>query len=151
MFFLLFFPILPEHSYGCVSDGGNHLRAELCSVFAEIYRGGIKSIDAGQYEAAHSLGLSRSQTLFGIILPQTFRIVIPPISNEIIVLVKDTALASAIALADIMKVSKSIVNRDGSLMAYVIAAAMYLVFSFLVTCLLERLEKKTSLYDGKEA
>ena len=50
-----------------------------------------------------------------------------------------------------MKVSKSIVNRDGSLMAYVIAAAMYLVFSFLVTCLLERLEKKTSLYDGKEA
>lgn len=119
--------------------------------FAEIYRGGMKSIDAGQYEAAHSLGLSRSQTLFGIILPQTFRIVIPPISNEIIVLVKDTALASAIALADIMKVSKSIVNRDGSLMAYVIAAAMYLVFSFLVTCLLERLEKKTSLYDGKEA
>ena len=95
--------------------------------------------------------MSRSQTLFGIILPQTFRIVIPPISNEIIVLVKDTALASAIALADIMKVSKSIVNRDGSLMAYVIAAAMYLVFSFLVTCLLERLEKKTSLYDGKEA
>lgn len=119
--------------------------------FAEIYRGGMKSIDAGQYEAAHSLGLSRSQTLFGIVLPQTFRIVIPPISNEIIVLVKDTALASAIALADIMKVSKSIVNRDGSLMAYVIAAAMYLVFSFLVTCLLERLEKKTSLYDGKEA
>ena len=119
--------------------------------FAEIYRGGMKSIDAGQYEAAHSLGLSRSQTLFGIILPQTFRIVIPPISNEIIVLEKDTALASAIALADIMKVSKSIVNRDGSLMAYVIAAAMYLVFSFLVTCLLERLEKKTSLYDGKEA
>ena len=111
----------------------------------------MKSIDVGQYEAAHSLGLNRRQTLFGIVLPQTFRIVIPPVSNEVIVLVKDTALASAIALADIMKVSKSIVNRDGSLLAYVIAAAMYLVFSFFITYLLGKLEKKASLYDGKEA
>lgn len=150
-FFYYFFPICLNIRMDAFPTAVITFALNYAAYFAEIYRGGMKSIDAGQYEAAHSLGLSRSQTLFGIVLPQTFRIVIPPISNEIIVLVKDTALASAIALADIMKVSKSIVNRDGSLMAYVIAAAMYLVFSFLVTCLLERLEKKTSLYDGKEA
>ena len=150
-FFYYFFPICLNIRMDAFPTAVLTFALNYAAYFAEIYRGGMKSIDAGQYEAAHSLGLSRRQTLFGIVLPQTFRIVIPPISNEVIVLVKDTALASAIALADIMKVSKSIVNRDGSLMAYVIAAVMYLVFSFLVTCLLERLEKKTSLYDGKEA
>ena len=115
--------------------------------FAEIYRGGINSIDKGQYEAANSLGLSRAQTLFGIILPQTFRVVLPPISNEVIVLIKDTALASAIALVDIMRVSEMIVNRDGSLAAYVIAAGMYLVFTFFMTVILTKLEKRFSKFE----
>ena len=150
-FFYFFFPICLNIRMDAFPTAVLTFALNYAAYFAEIYRGGMKSIDIGQYEAAHSLGLSRTQTLFGIILPQTFRVVIPPISNEIIVLVKDTALASAIALADIMKVSKSIVNRDGSLMAYVIAAAMYLVFSFLVTYLLTKLEKKASLYDGKES
>ena len=119
--------------------------------FAEIYRGGINSIDRGQYEAAKSLGLSRSQTLFGIILPQTFRVVLPPVSNEVIVLIKDTALASSIALVDIMRVSQKIVNRDGSLVAYVIAAALYLVFTFFMTVILTRLEKRFSRYDEQSA
>lgn len=150
-FFYFFFPICLNIRMDAFPTAVLTFALNYAAYFAEIYRGGMKSIDVGQYEAAHSLGLSRTQTLFGIVLPQTFRVVIPPISNEIIVLVKDTALASAIALADIMKVSKSIVNRDGSLMAYVIAAAMYLVFSFLVTYLLTKLEKKASLYDGKES
>lgn len=150
-FFYFFFPICLNIRMDAFPTAVLTFALNYAAYFAEIYRGGMKSIDIGQYEAAHSLGLSRTQTLFGIVLPQTFRVVIPPISNEIIVLVKDTALASAIALADIMKVSKSIVNRDGSLMAYVIAAAMYLVFSFLVTYLLTKLEKKASLYDGKES
>lgn len=150
-FFYFFFPICLNIRMDAFPTAVLTFALNYAAYFAEIYRGGMKSIDVGQYEAAHSLGLSRTQTLFGIVLPQTFRIVIPPISNEIIVLVKDTALASAIALADIMKVSKSIVNRDGSLIAYVIAAAMYLVFSFLVTYILTRLEKKASLYDGKES
>lgn len=150
-FFYFFFPICLNIRMDAFPTAVLTFSLNYAAYFAEIYRGGMKSIDAGQYEAAHSLGLNRRQTLFGIVLPQTFRIVIPPVSNEVIVLVKDTALASAIALADIMKVSKSIVNRDGSLLAYVIAAAMYLVFSFFITYLLGKLEKRASLYDGKEA
>ncbi len=150
-FFYFFFPICLNIRMDAFPTAVLTFSLNYAAYFAEIYRGGMKSIDVGQYEAAHSLGLNRRQTLFGIVLPQTFRIVIPPVSNEVIVLVKDTALASAIALADIMKVSKSIVNRDGSLLAYVIAAAMYLVFSFFITYLLGKLEKKASLYDGKEA
>lgn len=150
-FFYFFFPICLNIRMDAFPTAVLTFSLNYAAYFAEIYRGGMKSIDVGQYEAAHSLGLNRRQTLFGIVLPQTFRIVIPPVSNEVIVLVKDTALASAIALADIMKVSKSIVNRDGSLLAYVIAAAMYLVFSFFITYLLGKLEKKSSLYDGKEA
>jgi polar amino acid transport system permease protein len=150
-FFYYFFPICLNIRMDAFPTAVLTFALNYAAYFAEIYRGGMKSIDIGQYEAAHSLGLSRTQTLFGIVLPQTFRIVIPPISNEVIVLVKDTALASAIALADIMKVSKGIVNRDGSLLAYVIAAMLYLLFSLLVTWLMDRLEKKASLYDGKEA
>lgn len=150
-FFYFFFPICLNIRMDAFPTAVLTFSLNYAAYFAEIYRGGMKSIDVGQYEAAHSLGLNRRQTLFGIVLPQTFRIVIPPVSNEVIVLVKDTALASAIALADIMKVSKSIVNRDGSLLAYVIAAVMYLVFSFFITYLLGKLEKKASLYDGKEA
>lgn len=150
-FFYFFFPICLNIRMDAFPTAVLTFSLNYAAYFAEIYRGGMKSIDVGQYEAAHSLGLNRRQTLFGIVLPQTFRIVIPPVSNEVIVLVKDTALASAIALADIMKVSKSIVNRDGSLLAYVVAAAMYLVFSFFITYLLGKLEKKASLYDGKEA
>ena len=72
---------------------------------------------------------------------------LPPISNEVIVLIKDTALASAIALVDIMRVSEMIVNRDGSLAAYVIAAGMYLVFTFFMTVILTRLEKRFSKFE----
>ena len=80
--------------------------------FAEIYRGGINGIDRGQYEAAKALGLSKMQTMVGIVLPQTMKIILPPVSNEAIVLVKDTALASAIGLGELMKASKGAVNRD---------------------------------------
>lgn len=75
--------------------------------FAEIYRGGINGIDRGQYEAAKALGLSKMQTMVGIVLPQTMKIILPPVSNEAIVLVKDTALASAIGLGELMKAQKA--------------------------------------------
>lgn len=149
-FFYFFFPICLNIRMDAFPTAVLTFALNYAAYFAEIYRGGINSIDKGQYEAAHSLGLNRRQTLFGIILPQTFRVVLPPVSNEIIVLIKDTALASSIALADIMRVSKGIVNRDGSLIAYVIAALMYLLFSLLITYLLGRLEKRASRYDAKE-
>lgn len=118
--------------------------------FAEIYRGGINSIDKGQYEAAHSLGLSKSQTMFGIILPQTMKCVLPPVSNEAIVLIKDTALVSVMGVADLMKASTSAVNRDVNPLAYLIAAIIYLIFTFLLTLLSNYLERRFSVYDAKE-
>ena len=118
--------------------------------FAEIYRGGLNSIDRGQYEAAHSLGVSKRQTLFDIVIPQMFRVVLPPVSNEVITLIKDTALASSIALADMMRVSEGMVNRDGTLIPYVLAAGMYLLFTFVVTVLLGRVERRFARYEQKE-
>ena len=118
--------------------------------FAEIYRGGINSIDRGQYEAAHSLGLSKGQTMMGIILPQTMKTILPPVSNEAIVLIKDTALVSCIGVADLMKASESAVNRDVNAMAYLVAAVIYLIFTFLLTLLSNYLERRYSVYDAKE-
>jgi len=118
--------------------------------FAEIYRGGINSIDRGQYEAAHSLGISKKQTMFSIIIPQTMKVVLPPISNEAIVLIKDTALVSVLAIAELMKVSKGIANKDVNMLAYVIAALIYLLFTFVLTLLVKYLEKRFSKYDNKE-
>lgn len=146
-FFYFFFPINMGVRMNAFTTASLTFVLNYAAYFAEIYRGGINSIDKGQYEAANSLGLSRTQTLFGIILPQTFRVVLPPISNEVIVLIKDTALASAIALVDIMRVSEMIVNRDGSLAAYVIAAGMYLVFTFFMTVILTKLEKRFSKFE----
>lgn len=118
--------------------------------FAEIYRGGINSIDKGQYEAAHSLGLSKGQTMMGIILPQTMKCVLPPVSNEAIVLIKDTALVSCIGVADLMKNASSAMNRDVNATAYLIAAIIYLIFTFLLTLLSNYLERRFSMYDAKE-
>lgn len=119
--------------------------------FAEIYRGGINGIDRGQYEAAKALGLSKMQTMFGIVLPQTMRIILPPVSNEAIVLVKDTALASAISLGELMKASKSAVNRDVNPTAYLAAAVIYLIFTFILTLISNKLEKCFTRYNQREA
>jgi len=122
------------------------LIVNYAAYFAEIYRGGFNSIDKGQYEAAYSLGFTHSRTLSKIVIPQMFRIVIPPISNEVITLIKDTALASTIALAEMMKVAQGMVNRDGTLVPYVLAAGIYLVFTFVMTIALGRAEVKYSQY-----
>lgn len=119
--------------------------------FAEIYRGGINSIDRGQYEAAYSLGLSRGQTMFGVIIPQMMRVVLPPVGNEIIVLVKDTALVSVIGVADIMKRTREIQNREVSLAPYLVAAVIYLIVTLLLTLWLNHMEKRFSKYDEVEA
>lgn len=118
--------------------------------FAEIYRGGINSVDHGQYEAAHALGLTKRQTLFGIVLPQTVKVVLPSISNEAIVLIKDTALLSSISVMELMKVSKGAVNRDNSPVAYLVAAVFYLILTFVLTLGASKIEKAYSKYDAKE-
>lgn len=110
--------------------------------FAEIFRGGLLSIDNGQYEAAKVLGLTDMQTRFKIVLPQMFRIALPAISNEAIILIKDTALITAIGLSDLLKVTKNIVNRTTNISAFIVAALFYLGMSYLLTLLFNKLEQK---------
>ena len=143
----------PYYLFGIKVSNGYRIWAALigftvnyAAYFAEIYRGGFNSIDKGQYEAAYSLGFTQRQTLTKVVIPQMFRIVIPPISNEVITLIKDTALASTITLAEMMKVSQGIVNRDGTLIPYVMAAGIYLLFTFAMTIGLGRAEAKYSQY-----
>jgi polar amino acid transport system permease protein len=109
--------------------------------FAEIYRGGIQSIDAGQYEAAKSLGFTRWGTMRYIIIPQTIRRVIPAISNESITLIKDTALINVIGAAELLKYAKDSVNTTANATAYAIAALFYLFFTFVLTLASKKLEK----------
>ena len=149
-FFYFFFPIVLGIRMAAFPTAVLTYALNYAAYFAEIYRGGINGIPKGQYEAAHSLGLNSRQTMFGIIIPQTMKVVLPPISNEAIVLVKDTALASCISLYELMRASKGIVNRDGSLFAYVVAAGLYLLFTFLLTLVLRKIEKHFSRYDRKE-
>ena len=110
--------------------------------FAEIFRGGLLSVDKGQYEAAKVLGMTDIQTRFKIVLPQMFRIALPAVSNEAIVLIKDTALITAIGLTDLLKVTKTIVNRTTNISAFVVAALFYLVMSYVLTLVFKFLEKK---------
>lgn len=146
-FFYFFFPIYLNIRWDAFPTAVFTFVLNYAAYFAEIYRGGIKSIEVGQYEAAKSLGLSKAQTFKDIVLPQMTRIVLPPVSNEVITLVKDTALASVIALADLMKVAQGIVNRDGTLFAYLIAAGIYLIFTFIATLILNNMEKRYSRYE----
>ena len=118
--------------------------------FAEIYRGGINSIDKGQYEAAHALGLTRKQTMADIILPQTMKAILPPVVNEAITLVKDTALASTLPIIELMKATNSAVNRMTDMTPFFYAALIYLQMTFVLTLAAGRLEKYFSRYDAKE-
>jgi polar amino acid transport system permease protein len=114
--------------------------------FAEIYRSGIQSIPRGQYEAAEVLGYSKAQTFLRIVLPQVFKRIIPALGNEIIVLVKDTSLAFTIGVAEMFTTARAIVSSQGALTAFVVAAAIYWIFTFVVEFIISRVEKKLSYY-----
>ncbi len=112
--------------------------------FCEIFRGGIISVDKGQYEAARVLGFSKAQTLFKIVLPQMLRVSLPAIANESITLVKDTALVTVIGVTEILYFAKATVNRQAVFTAYPVAAVFYLVMTFVITRLFDYLERKYS-------
>ena len=115
--------------------------------FTEIFRGGIQSIDKGQYEASRVLWMSYSQTMIRIILPQTIKRVLPPVANEAITLVKDTALIVVLGIGDILRNSKEIVARDFTISPFVIAALIYLGMNYLVVLFFRNLEKRYSVYE----
>ena len=114
--------------------------------FAEIYRGGIESISAGQYEAAKILGYSKAQTFFRIILPQVIKRILPSVTNEVITLVKDTSLAFSIAYAEMFSQAKALAASQKSMIPFVAAAIFYYVYNYVVAFIMEFFEKKMSYY-----
>ena len=120
--------------------------ANYASYFAEIFRGGIQSIGKGQYEGAQVLGFNYSQTMRYIILPQVVKRVLPPLGNETITLLKDTSLVYILAMNDLMRVTRSIVQRDFDTTAFLVAGVFYLVCTFVLTKILTWLENKYAVY-----
>ncbi len=114
--------------------------------FAEIYRSGIESIPVGQYEAAEVLGYSRAQTFLKIILPQVVKRILPPVTNEIIVLIKDTSLAFAISVSEMFTVAKAIAAAEKTMGALLAAGVFYYIFNFIVAMLMEKVEQKLNYY-----
>lgn len=110
--------------------------------FAEIFRGGLLAIDKGQYEAAQVLGLNKFQTTTRIIVPQMFRIALPALSNESVTLVKDTALLYAVAVPELLHYAQTVVNRDFTIVPFVIAGVIYLLITLILTLFFKLLEKR---------
>ena len=115
--------------------------------FAEIFRAGIQSIDRGQYEGAKVLGFSYGQTMRRIVLPQVVKRILPPMSNETITLVKDTSLIYVLALNDLLRAARGIVQRDFTITPFIVAAGFYLLMTLVLTWFFQRLEKRHAVYD----
>lgn len=113
----------------------------------EIFRAGIDSIDEGQYEAGQVLGMSSKDIFFRIVLPQAFKRVLPPITNEIVTLVKDTALVYVIGLSDLLKVGKVAANRDSSLMPLLVIGIVYLILIGALSKVMGKVEKRYEYYN----
>lgn len=122
------------------------LSVNYACYFAEIYRGGLQSIPAGQYEAAKVLGYTKVQTFFKIVLPQVVKKIVPPIGNEVITLVKDTALVSVIGVVELLRTAQTHSSRLFSTTPIFIAGIFYFVMNWLVTVFFIQLEKKLDYY-----
>jgi polar amino acid transport system permease protein len=114
--------------------------------FAEIYRGGIESIPKGQYEAAKVLGFTRAQTFIRIIMPQMIKRILPATGNEVITLVKDTALAQVIGVAELFHAARNASAREFSAMPIFMAGVFYFFMNWIVTAAFMKFEKKLSYY-----
>lgn len=114
--------------------------------FAEIFRGGINSIDVGQNEAAMVLGLSKTHTFIKIILPQVIKNVMPSIGNEVITLIKDTSLIYILGASDILKAAKSVSNAYAAFSPYMYIGLLYLFITAILTKILEKIESKYDYY-----
>lgn len=114
--------------------------------FTEIYRSGIQSMPAGQYEAAKLLGYTKYQTFFRIIFPQVVKRILPSITNEVITLVKDTSLAFTISVMEMFTVAKALASSQVSMVPFVAAGLFYYIFNLLVASFMEYAEKKMNYY-----
>ena len=147
---LIFVYFAPYHIFGVSYDRFTAaiiaLSVNYAAYFAEIYRGGIQSIPRGQYEAAKVLGYSRGQTFFRIVLPQVFKQIIPATGNEVITLVKDTALVQVIGVTELLRVAQTQSSRLFSTTPIFVAGVFYFVMNWFVSELFIIIEKKLSYY-----
>lgn len=116
--------------------------------FSEIYRGGIESIPKGQYEAGQVLGMTKTQIFFKIVLLQVIKRIIPPMSNEIITLVKDTSLARIIAVYEIIWSAQVYIKSAGLIWPLFYTGAFYLIFNGILTVVFRKIEKKLDYFKG---
>ena len=114
--------------------------------FSEIFRGGIQSIPKGQYEAGQVLGMTKATIFTKIVFMQVIKRIVPPMSNEIITLVKDTSLANTISVLEIIFYGKEFMLTDGLIWPIFYAGAFYLIFVGILTLLFGYIEKKLSYY-----
>ncbi|MDD3335468.1 MAG: amino acid ABC transporter permease [Eubacteriales bacterium] len=114
--------------------------------FAEIFRSGIQAIPQGQHEAAKVLGYSKAQTFFYVVLPQVCKRVLLPVTNEVITLIKDTALASTVAVVELMTIAKKQVSGSSSIEPYIVAILLYLLLNGLAEQLCKLAERKLNYY-----
>ena len=141
--YLFKIPLTASYRYVAVIIG---FSLNYAAYFAEIYRAGIESISVGQYEAAKVLGYSKGQTFFRIIFPQVVKRIIPPVTNEVITLVKDTSLAFVIAVSEMFTIAKQIVAAQGTVVPLIVAGLFYYIFNYAVAYAMERVEKKFSYF-----
>lgn len=114
--------------------------------FAEIYRSGFQGIPVGQREAATLLGYGRRHTYFRILFPQMVKRVLPPVTNEVITLVKDTSLAYVVSFTEMFYIGQQLSAAQKSLLPLFVAGAFYYVFNFVIAFIMEKVEKKFNYY-----
>jgi polar amino acid transport system permease protein len=147
LFFFFYFPYfifgstLPRFAAAIAAMSINY-----AAYFAEIYRSGIQSMPRGQYEAATVLGFSKRQTFFKIILPQVVKRILPPMGNEFMTLVKDTALVSVIGVSEIYQVATDTMSRISSIWPLIMAGIFFLVMNGVVSKCISVAESKMSYY-----
>src|SRR3954464_16078016 len=139
------FPALtmPPFVSACIA-----LSINAAAYIAEIARGAIESIDKGQTEAARSLGLSSSQAMRRIIIPQAFRRMLPPLGNEFIALIKESSLVSTIALYDLLRTGQQIISSTYRYMeAFLLVGLIYLLLTTVMSFIVRKIEKKVGAYE----
>ena len=147
MFFYYVLPIIsPKLVFDQLTVAFIAFVINYAAYYAEIFRGGLLSIDKGQFEAAKVLGFDKVTMYRRIILPQLTKRLLPPVSNELITLVKDTSLVYILGLNDLLRVATAASNREASLMPFAYAAVIYLVMTAILTKLMTILEKRYSYY-----
>lgn len=139
-------PVLFHHGMGRFLAAIVAMVINYAAYFAEIYRGGIQTIPVGQYEAAKMLGFTRSQTFLRIVLPQVVKRIIPAMGNEVITLVKDTALVQVLGVAELFHVAQTQSGRLVSVLPLFIAGVFYFIMNWCVSVFFSTVEKKLDYY-----